>query len=107
ARCDQFARADHAAAAELAIEADTHQPMRPQDIDEHPPAGQRIGQMVQHPHAVDDVELPAKTAQLEDVSLTVADVADAELARLALRIGEAGQAEVDREQLRAGELRGD
>ena len=100
---DESPCGDDMAARQLAVEADAHDPARAQDRDQHPPAGERVGEMVQHAAGLDQIEGPADGAQLHDVGLRIAQIRQSERARLALRIAQAGQAEIDRERVDADE----
>ena len=100
---DEIPCGDDMIARQLAIEADAHDSARPQDRNQHAPAGERVGEVVQHAASLDEVEGPADRAQLHDIGLRITQIRQSERAGLSLRIAEAGQAEIDRERIDADE----
>jgi hypothetical protein len=91
------------AARKLAVEAHAHESTRPQDRDQHPPAFERIGEMVQHAASLDEIEGLADRPQLQNIGLRISQTGQSQRARLSLRIAEAGQAEIDRKRIDAAE----
>src|SRR5919109_4990229 len=55
------------AAGHRAIEANVHQAARLQSPEQGPPAAPGIGHVVQHPNALDNVELALQSVESEDV----------------------------------------
>src|SRR5262249_2664797 len=53
---NQAAHVDDMLAAKRAVEAEIHEAARPQQIDEHAPAGERIVEVMQHAAGLDDIE---------------------------------------------------
>src|SRR5262245_30297057 len=91
---DQAAHVDDMLAAERAVEAEIHEPARPQQLEQNAPARERIVEVVQHAAGLDDIERLSKRAELEDVGLRIVDVGDRKLASLAHGVAKAGQAQV-------------
>src|SRR4051812_31718927 len=86
--------------SKLAIEPDVHDAAGTQQGSKYAPAGQWIIKMVQHADALDEIEALADQSQLQNVSLCVFDVNEAELSRLSLCVGEARATKIDGQNLR-------
>ena len=97
---DQRAPRDDAAARDLAVEPDPHDPARPQPRQQHAPARFRIRQMMQNADRLDVVEGALDGAEVDDVGLRIVQILNAGLAGFPPRIGEAGEADVDGEDAR-------
>ena len=67
----------------FAVKSDAHLSVRPQQRQQHAPAGPRIGEVMQHAVRLDQIEGAADAPERHDVRLRIGDVRQAELARLA------------------------
>src|SRR5262245_30148489 len=73
---NQATHVDDVFAAKRAVEPEIHEAARPQQVDEHAPARERIIEMVQHATGLDDIERLPQSAELEDIGLRIVDVGD-------------------------------
>src|SRR5262245_56418373 len=84
---DEGVRPGDMRACDLAVEADRHETAGPQQGEQHPPPGSRIGEMVKYARRFDEIEAPSERPKFEDIRLAILDIAPAELMGLALGIG--------------------
>ena len=101
---DQRAGRDDVLARRFAIKSDLHDAARPQQRQQNPPAGPRIGEMMQDAGRVDEIELSPERAQHHDVGLRELDVGGVEIFRHALGVAQACEAEIDRQDARVAHL---
>ena len=87
------------------VKAHQHESAGTQQGQKHPPSGEGVGHMVQHPGTFHDIEAAADRAQLQHVRLGKFDSGQAQLPRLAPGIAKTGEAEINRQHARRHALR--
>ena len=100
---EPFAQGGQPAPGGCAVEPDIHQPARPQPVEQDAPAGERIGHMMQHADAFDEIGRPVErrleSRQVQDIRLPEPDGVEPVLPGLHGGVAQARPAEIEGKQL--------
>src|SRR4029434_9893621 len=86
---DHRSKLHDVASGSVAVKPEHQVSARCEETAQAPQPLRRIGHVMQHPDAQDDVELHSERVEAEDVGAEELDVADAEFTRLPARVREA------------------